>query len=797
MRIKLDFIKWSCMPNRTLFVLSSSRNVRDFYSNELGANSLLPKSISIADFFTQIIYVPNRRCATQIECLLHMQTAISKVKNISKILNIKDEFLLFLKNSHYLFSFFKELSREKCSISDLNMADTYASYEEHLAILDNLGRIYKKSLEELNLYDDIVVSDCYEINLNFINNFDKIEFRLDGNLNALDWEILIKVSEQIPFIISVDCSKFNQKIIKEITHFTGLNLKIGYSYKINLSDRIIEEEIKLNTQPTINLKGFSLRSLQAAFVFDEISKMVKSGIEPQNIAVILPDESFALILQNLDENNMLNYAMGKSLKNSPIYIILHSIKEAVIEELEYEFDENYIKKAKNPNQIIATLNDFKLPVQLYGDIKNIFYSKADFDSFENLIKSISNCVKIDSEVAEIIQGELFTIKNLLRQIELKFSDIFELFLLNISTKTQSMVGGGLVTAMGILESRSKAYDGVIIVDFNDSFVPKRSHKEMFLSSVVRKNAGLISHSDRENLQRFYYESLINRAKMVSISHVENDEQMVSRFIKDFKNITHIQIPQISYENSLYKGGKFIILEPSQIILEHDFFEYPISFSRLNTYIKCPRQYYYKYIKNISQDRFSDEEAVEFGSAVHNALQEYFEKSPDKFNKDEFLKLYSKYEDSDTTLKNELFKIKLDEFEIKQNSHFDDGFSVLACEMEIEAKFNGIPIKGKIDRVDTNGDEIWLIDYKSGSVDGASLQLAFYEALYMAKFNIEAKGFFYSLQDNKFTPNKKSIDELSNTLKKLKDINKSKIPFEQDTKSCNYCPYTQICLRELK
>ncbi|MBQ8819373.1 PD-(D/E)XK nuclease family protein [Campylobacter sp.] len=785
------------MQNNSLFVLSSSRNVRDFYSSKLNSNCLLPKAISIADFFNEAIYVPNRRYASQTECLLHMKDAVSKVKNISEILNIKNEFLLFLKNSNYLFSFFKELSREKRTISDLSMADTYSSYDEHLAILDNLGRIYRRNLTTLGLYDEITLSDCYEINSNFISNFDKIEFRIDGNLSSLEWEILTKISSKTQLFIDVDCSKFNKKIIKEIVHFTNLNLEIGYNYNINLSNKTINNSSKIKINSSINLKSFRLRSLQAAFVFDEISKMIRAGIEPQNIAVILPDESFALVLQNLDENNMLNYAMGKSLKNNPIYTLLHNLKEAIIQDINYEFNENYIKDIKTPNQIIATLNSFKLPTQIYIDIKNRFNSKVNYDSFENLIKSVLDTIKINLEINQIIAIELFNIKNLLSQIDLKFSEIFELFLLNFANKKESIVGGGLVTVMGILESRSRSYDGVVIVDFNDSFVPKRSQKEMFLSSSVRKNAGLISHSDRENLQRFYYESLINRAKIVSISYVKDDENMLSRFIKDFDNIVEITSPQSSYENALYQGGIAINLNQKEIIKTHNFFDSAISFSRLNTYLECPRRYYYKYIKNIKESRFGNKDALEFGNIVHSTLCEYFKKSPYNFDKNEFLSLYNNYENTTPTLKNELFKIKLDAFESEQNKHFKDGFSVKDCELGIEAEFNGVPIMGNIDRVDINGDDIWLIDYKTGNIVDKSLQLAFYQMLYLAKFHKETKGYFYSLKDNKFVENKKSIDDLSCELNKLKEISNTQICFTQNTKNCNNCPYETLCLRGLK
>lgn len=786
------------MPNKTLFVLSSSRNVRDFYASKLSLNSLLPKAISTAEFFEEATYVPNKRRASDTECLLHMRNAVARVENISKILNIKNEFLIFLKNSHYLFSFFKELSREKCTVANLSSADTYASYDEHLTILDNLGKIYKDSLNSSNIYDDITLSECYEINSNFISNFDRIEFRLDGILTSLEWEILTKIAKQTQLILSVDCSKFNQKTINEIVKFTGLNLEIGYNYEINLSTKSIENKTQLKKAPVINLKGFWMRSLQAAFVFDEISKMVRSGINPQNIAVILPDESFAEVLQNLDENNMLNYAMGKSLRNDPICIFLHSLKEAIIQELDYKFNPNYIKDTPSPNQILATLNSFNLSTQIYNHIKEIFYSKVSFESFESVIKLLLSDIKKSTEIAEFIETELFNIKNLLREIELKFSELLELFWLNFANKKESMTGGGLVTVMGVLESRSRAYDGIVIVDFNDSFVPKRSQKEMFLSSIVRKNAGLISHADRENLQRFYYESLINRAKVASICYTENEEQILSRFIKDFSEQNLINTLQISYENALNISGVDVNTTPKEIIEVHNFFEYPISFSRLDTFIKCPRRYYYQYIKNVGKPKFFNEDNLEFGANLHEALQKYFESSPYKFNKDEFLQIYTNYEDTQLVLKNELFKIRLSKFEKEQNLHFQKGFSVWKRELKIQSEFNGLPIEGQIDRVDINGDEIWLIDYKSGNLDNQSFQLAFYEMLYLAEFHQEAKGYFYSLKDNKFEPNNKKIDELSQILNELKELSGNQICFSQNTKNCSqWCPYQTLCLRELR
>lgn len=51
--------------------------------------------------------------------------------------------------------------------------------------------------------------------------------------------------------------------------------------------------------------------------------------------------------------------------------------------------------------------------------------------------------------------------------------------MQISQLSLSDVGGGKVTVMGLLESRGLCFDGVILVDFNEEFIPKRSVNELF------------------------------------------------------------------------------------------------------------------------------------------------------------------------------------------------------------------------------------------------------------------------------------------------------------------------------
>ncbi|XPV82168.1 MAG: hypothetical protein ACNI22_16735 [Halarcobacter sp.] len=83
--------------------------------------------------------------------------------------------------------------------------------------------------------------------------------------------------------------------------------------------------------------------------------------------------------------------------------------------------------------------------------------------------------------------------------------------------------------MGLLESRMLNFQAVIICDFNESLIPKRSVKDKFLSTKIKEKVNLPTLLDRENLQKYYYDRLISNSNYVYISYVKNETEQISRF----------------------------------------------------------------------------------------------------------------------------------------------------------------------------------------------------------------------------------------------------------------------------
>ena len=118
----------------------------------------------------------------------------------------------------------------------------------------------------------------------------------------------------------------------------------------------------------------------------------------------------------------------------------------------------------------------------------------------------------------------------------------------------------MITVMGVLETRGVAYEGVVIVDFNENIVPSSSSKDQFLNSSVRSFANLPTKHDRESLQKQYYKRLLEQASSVSIIYSTSENRLPSKFLYELGLDSAIAIP--SQLNLLYS-------EPSQIITPLD------------------------------------------------------------------------------------------------------------------------------------------------------------------------------------------------------------------------------------
>ena len=821
-----------------LYIFTNSRKIREF--NAKFQNELVPKAMTIAQFEQKAVLVPGRFEVDEAYALVLMQRACASVREASERLRIPSEFFAFLKNNDYLFSFFKELAISKKSVADLKFSDIYADYEEHLGILEAVLARYKELLAAENLYDGIALPEIYELNGGFVREFREIYLEVDGFLSEFEWGLFGEIAKLTTLKIIFQTSKFNKKLISKLAEISGIEaseFSLYGEFELNLSSRELKKTDSVRKNPLVLKRSFSARSLQAAYAMAKASEFVADGIKPENIAVILPDESFAEILRLHDRGKMFNFAMGESFTRTRFFQILECIVTAINDKIRVNLSEdNY----KNFNEFEFNLHEFGVTSELFAKFKNGFEAPCSFEDFRALMEEIL-ALESDHAAAQKAREELFYAQSLARYFSFTLRQICEIFLIKLARLRLDHVGGGKIGVMGVLESRGLKFDGVIVLDFNDDLVPKRSVNEMFLSSRVRQKAGLIGYVDRENLQRFYYESLIGGAKKAAICYAANEEKIASRFLGEFNAVEDARYGDESYaalfngefdgeinphldekneakpkqaktakERSLFEfdeaDGELNSADkfdenaaqnetPSQnrqtvnlinftrktpakpkifeqdIIVKHDFFAIPLSFSRLNTYLQCPRRYYYRYILNVKPPVMPQTaSAADFGNSLHRALFEYYS----KFERFDLAKFETVLRELNTPpLEREITMIKMEKFKAVEDARYEAGWRVQGLEKELDSVFAGVRITGKIDRIDGRGGELAVIDYKSGKFDAKSLQLPFYEAL----VGRPCEGYFYDLRDNmNLVASEASTDALGEAIEQLKSINNTLINF---------------------
>ena len=900
----------NALPSKTLFVYTSSRALKAAVQRESGG--VLAPRITLAEFYEKAIFVPGLASCGEMDRVLFMKEAASL--GAGERLKFPLEFYEFMKNRSYLFSFFKELAAEQLSVDALDLSDTYAWYVEHFEILRELLERYSQLLRSHGFYDEITAPQSYRLNEAYLRGFERIEIDIDGNPSAFEFEILKGAAALSTLVLNFKSTKLNSKPVRAIGEICGLEFEPGKRYSVNLSSCEILREEPLGAGGEIVYRSFELRSLQAGYVFEKISSFVRAGIAPERIVVILPDESFADTLRLYDEriakargsHRMLNFAMGRSVKDSLFYVTLEKISQCLKEGLAPKFGMDYRVKtagnsirtededfysdagaspelldmARGAQNFKADGENFKsnnerecenfktgdenleqsgedasenfeqsgerdsqnsrsrgesggknyetsseslsknsrqnerpkpaeldlffgligLESELFKEFELNFNRAQSFESFEALIRKILNLPKIYDAVLEAkIKEPLYLIEILLRKLRgesLSLSNLIDLFLLELGGLKLDDVSGGKVTAMGLLESRGLQFDGVIIIDFNDDLVPKRVENEMFLNAALRARAGLISHADRENLQRFYYASLILGAKKTAICYLQNSEKSPSRFLKSFDAALDCEFSQEDYLR-LFGERRFLpaLRGQDDPILRHDFFENPLSFSRLDSFLACKRQYFYKYIAALEEGLSFGEDGALRGTILHSSFERFYYAAGVKFNFDKFSKIYSAIA-ADAGLARfdaelELQKIKKIAPLLQQH---EQTWSFACGEQRCEGEFEGVRLSGRIDRIDEDGrGGKFIIDYKSGSGKPQSFQLSFYQAL----LGRECESAYLALGDEGFVrPGAKTptLQALREKLGALKEEFAHEVVFARtnEPKTCEYCAYKIIC-----
>lgn len=250
-------------------------------------------------------------------------------------------------------------------------------------------------------------------------------------------------------------------------------------------------------------------------------------------------------------------------------------------------------------------------------------------------------------------------------------------------------------------------------------------------------------NDIEELRRLFYVALTRAKKYlyISFANYTNEGKALepSMFIAEIQQEHELPAKKIMIEEEI--RTEFTILQFEKIFapevqhLDDELVDrivngFVLSATALSNYLKCPLGFYYQNIIRIPSPK---NEAAEFGSAVHHALEQLFVKMKKNSNVfpvvDDLLNDFTWYmRRHRESFTREQFARRM-EYGIDILTNYYNYYvtkwnKIVTVEMNIRnVMLDDIPLKGKIDKIEFNGKEATVIDYKTGDPEKCADKLA--------------------------------------------------------------------------
>ncbi|MBN2869349.1 MAG: PD-(D/E)XK nuclease family protein [Campylobacterales bacterium] len=773
---------------RECIVFPTARCIRS--ALERSEESILPHYMTMGEFLSRSAIAEGRIVPDDDLRLLALHEASDF--GAFSTLNIERNFFSFIHNAQYIFRFFEELSSEKVSVETLREVDVYGEYEEHITILIHLRNRYREICERNGWVDRIFLSETSRIDTGFLNHFDSVHIEVEGYLSRRELEILVECAEVTSLSLTYHTTPYNRKMSQRLEEF-GFSLEEGRSYRLSLSQRSVLSSTLLNQGKRLHCELFHNRLAQVGFIKAKVEAFVDMGIAPEKIAVVLPDESFATLLKEFDDEGNFNFAMGEGFEYDPFYRQIESI-------VLYLEESNVLNRAR-----IRAVS-----VRLIDWIRERYSRPFRFEDLYSLLELVES---EGEKVPDRVREELQRFSHLCAALEsMDFKTVLRMFMNRLKNLSIDDVRGGKITVMGLLETRGVEFEGVVVVDFNEGFVPHKSEKDLFLNTKTRQYAALPTSQDRESLQKHYYAMLFNRACHVAIATVQNAESVPSRFL------LQLGIPmteaEYRYEQVLFPPMAERPKIRQECAGEYDFTAHPLSASSLKSFLTCRRQFYYRYVLHLTPHELPRDLSQErdIGNALHAALESLYQQrdqydSPQELR--EGLRTMWEVQASDDPLERHMKRLwldKLGDFFDHEAQRFSEGWRVAHREKELSVTVEGITLVGRVDRIDGRKGELEVIDYKSGKYpdtdkepkeNDVDYQLSVYAFLASTLGTVAHCGYYDlgrgELKREQYMEGKK--ERLREILAYMASQKVWEWEMCEELSRCRLCPYVYLCHRE--
>ncbi len=423
----------------------------------------------------------------------------------------------------------------------------------------------------------------------------------------------------------------------------------------------------------VRILGSAQHVGQAKLLASLLESELKSGVDPENTLVVLPDEKMLLpVLHSISgQVNALNVTMGFPLAATPIFNLI---------EFLVELQQNVRKEKFNHSHVVSILSH---PYIVSADASHAYYERKQIIdqnqislsaealtkkaptlysvlfkplAKENILSylheallaigSIESLTRLDKEyVFEALQlvNRLSQIMGTAPVEESKRKESLKSFsrLFRQLGKTQKIPFTGEPLAglqiMGVLETRNLDFKNVFIMSLNEGSLPASGSKASYIPRTIRQAYALPTTEHQDAMYAYLFYRVLQRAENVFLFY--NTEPDIlgqgewSRFLQQLILESGWNVkPEILHTPLKPHPVPPIVIQKDERIQkmlarlnEGTMHSKGISPSALNMYIDCSLKFYFRYVARLKEPE-EVEDAVDarlFGNLLHKVLEKFY------------------------------------------------------------------------------------------------------------------------------------------------------------------------------
>lgn len=535
------------------------------------------------------------------------------------------------------------------------LGQIYSEYRQHL-LAQNIayeGLLYREVVESVTANKTELKIDAERFLFVGFNMVQKVE---------QDMFKLLQKNAEVHYYWDYDEYYVNDSGNGDVQHEAGHYIKeLLQEFPNEIDDRSVYRnfERKQKGEGKITFINASTEDIQARYVAEWLTpERIEAG---KRTAIVLCNEALLPTVINClpEEVKHVNITTGYPLANTPVNTLVQQYFSFVNYGKAHEeghFRLHYVNSllhhpymryvSDQASAVAGRLNEEHVffpnldDIAEEGDLREVFRPFEEPTARERNIAIANRVMWILKSVATtgtdspLMQESIYRMYTLLSRVRTLAEEdgldvdtmTFERLITQAIRTTSVPFHGEPVVGiqiMGVLETRNLDFDHVLLLSCNEGNMPKGVNDASFIPHAIRHAYNLTTIDNKVGIYAYYFHRLLQRAKDVEIcfNSSTEDGQMgeKSRFMQQLLAESGIPISLKTFTAPLkaIKSERKEIVKTKEITDKLDKTDW-ISASALNSYLRCPLTFYYKYVCNI-KDTNDDVEETDFDQRVFGLI----------------------------------------------------------------------------------------------------------------------------------------------------------------------------------